>query len=85
MRPNGSCRSCLAPIRWVLTGSGKRMPLDTEAVPDGNVTVDRYEADHAIVVVHATPADVPASEALRYKSHFATCPEADSWRHPKNP
>jgi hypothetical protein len=31
------CRSCGAPIRWVVTEKGKRIPLDRDPQPDGNI------------------------------------------------
>lgn len=43
-----ACRSCGAPIAWVVTNAGKRAPID----PDGT-------------------------------NHFATCPQAESWRKPR--
>jgi hypothetical protein len=28
--PPGQCRSCHAPVYWIVTGHGKRMPVDCE-------------------------------------------------------
>jgi hypothetical protein len=66
------CRSCQAPIRWEMTDSGKRIPLDPEPVENGNLRFD----DHVHVIVTAY-ADDPMP---RYLSHFATCRDADAWR-----
>lgn len=74
------CKSCLRPVRWVLTDAGKRMPLDPEPFEGGNVWVDHYEGGMPIVRVASSRAAVPAAEALVYLSHFVTCPNADKWR-----
>lgn len=64
------CRTCKAPIVWVLTKSGKRMPIDHAAVPDGNIVIDGITA-HVLKPGVTPPQGVP-----RYKSHFVTCPQA---------
>jgi len=68
-----------------MTENGKRMPLDPEATKQGNVWVIRMEEGTPIVGVAAKPADVPQQEALRYVSHFATCPQATDWRKQRGP
>jgi hypothetical protein len=70
--PAQACRSCDAPIRWVKTTTGKRMPLDAEPVPDGNLVL----VDGVATVVDADAAGTRE----RYTSHFSTCPQAKSWR-----
>lgn len=87
-----TCRSCNAPIRWVLTGDGKRMPLDLEPVETGNVEVvgetRRHLEDGGIEVTpvvrvlkkgegETLPGLAPPE---RYVSHFATCPNAAQHR-----
>ena len=47
MRDLGTCRSCGAPIVWVKTAKGKKMPLDREPNEAGNITL----MDGAAVVV----------------------------------
>ena len=84
MRSDGVCRSCGAPVRWVVTdATGKRMPLNPAPTADGNVWVLRYEDEIPIVAVAATLFDVPTAEAFKYTSHFATCEQADQWRKPR--
>jgi hypothetical protein len=60
----------------------KMMPLDVEPVPDGNVVIE--PADGAIPPRARTlkkgEADTLPEGTLRYKSHFATCPQAGNWR-----
>lgn len=80
MRSDAVCKSCKARIRWAVTETGRRMPLDPVGVADGNVWVLRFEGGTPIVAVARKPDDVPSSEPTRYRSHFSTCPEAASWR-----
>lgn len=67
-----ACRSCGAPIFFVTTTKGHKMPIDRASVPDGNVWVD---PDTKIAHVGNPPAG-----ALRFVSHFATCPNAKRHR-----
>lgn len=61
----GTCKSCGAPILWVVMGSGKRMPLDPK--PQKLVTLcDMPEARG-----YVTDA---------YTSHFVSCPSAAAHR-----
>jgi len=62
-----SCRSCGAPIVWALTLAGKRIPLDP---PEKRLVQRDLAADGTKVV------DLEDT----WISHFATCPQADSWR-----
>lgn len=66
-----NCRSCGAEIFWRKTTAGKMIPLDREPVADGNLSV--------VNGVAVSAKDVPES-ALRYVTHFATCPNANAWR-----
>jgi hypothetical protein len=70
------CRSCGAPIIWCVTASEKRMPLDAEPVADGNIVLDGEKA------LYLGPAGqrALAADVKRYKSHFATCPNAKTHR-----
>ena len=64
-----TCRSCGAPILWVV--SAAPTPVD-----DGNVTLDGLTA-----TVHpAGQGDLLGDAGPRYRSHFATCKDADEWR-----
>jgi len=85
MRAASKCRACEAPIRWAVTeATGKRIPLNAEADPEGNIYVDRWMADGTpVVIVVSDLADIPRCEALRYTTHFATCPRADEFRRPR--
>lgn len=71
-----SCRSCNAPIIWAITENGKRMPLDAEpfALPAGLFALDT-SSDPPLTVSVAAERREPL-----YRSHFATCPNADQHR-----
>jgi hypothetical protein len=60
------CRSCNAAIIWATTENGKSMPLD--AAPVAQVGVFMFDNGYA-----KAPPKV-------YRSHFATCPNADQHR-----
>lgn len=83
-----TCRSCGAPIRWVRLPSGKALPIDPVPVPDGTVVV-HADGERAAVVSDATmealaielgTEGMEAMARLRYRSHFASCPNAASHR-----
>jgi hypothetical protein len=62
-----TCRSCGAPILWVFTEGGKRMPVD--AKPASGLVLDDPESP------------TPTARIRRvYTSHFATCPQAAQHR-----
>ncbi|MCK9250043.1 MAG: hypothetical protein M0P31_13850 [Solirubrobacteraceae bacterium] len=69
------CRSCGAPIRWGITQSGRRIPLDPDPTPDGNV---RLHPDGTAEVLSAYGLTVNAGPL--HLSHFATCAQADQHR-----
>jgi hypothetical protein len=73
-----TCRSCGAPVIWLrMRPSGKRMPVDAKAAPDGNVFAD---LDAGIGVVLTGSLDMLTPDEPLYRSHFATCPHAGDWR-----
>lgn len=71
-----TCRSCGAHIVWAITDSGKRMPVDSEPDPQGILTVWATGDDGwRCSVIPEAGWDGP-----RFRPHFATCPDAESWR-----
>ena len=61
------CRSCTAEVYWIVTASGKRMPVDCDV--EGGYSPDAARANEGLV---------PEGRGI---SHFATCPDASKWRH----
>jgi len=63
----GRCSSCGAPILWAETEHGKTMPLDPE--PERRLILGEKTG-----IAYLRPT---------FKSHFASCPNADKHRKPK--
>lgn len=78
------CKSCKAPIRWVLMDSGKRNPLDPEPSAKGNVVLDgesHLGETRGVVLTGDELEHARAQRQALYLSHFATCPYADIHRN----
>jgi hypothetical protein len=73
-----ACRSCGAPVLWAVTAEGKRMPVDAEPTPAGNLVVDQTAQPWTVRVV--PPDDLLAGDPPRYLPHWATCPHANEHR-----
>ncbi len=76
---SSTCRTCRAPVLWATTEHGRKMPLDLEPYtgPEpGGLFILRGEL--AVAVTAAAFDDEPL-----YRSHFATCPQADQHRRPR--
>lgn len=75
MTPAQHCRTCGAEIVWCIAEkSGKRIPVDVEHAPNGNLVL--LSGGRVKYAKHG-------EEGVRYISHFATCPDAEGWRSPK--
>lgn len=75
----GKCRSCGAQIIWIRSAkTDNLLPLDAEPVPDGNT----YILDGKAVIQKGDIFD-EMIDGPRYKSHFATCPNAQQHRKAK--
>lgn len=78
-----ACKSCGASIIWARTPAGRVIPVDREPTEDGNVRLTyRDHKAHALVV--GKGEDLFSSGEARHTSHFATCPDADKHRKPKD-
>jgi hypothetical protein len=73
------CTSCQAIVLWAKTPTGAKMPVNPEPDPTGNIVLSEgpKPSDWPLATVtHMSQApDKP-----RYKSHFATCPNAKQHR-----
>jgi hypothetical protein len=70
------CRACGAPMVWVRTAKGKAMPLDAEPTPDGAFVFDGDPEDRRVTCI----GEKAVYSGERFTSHFATCPDAKSFR-----
>lgn len=64
-----ACRYCAQPVRWVVTTSGRKMPLDVDPTPTGNVVIMNGMA-------RVLTADQLAQRGMpteRWIPHAATC------------
>lgn len=70
-----NCRSCRAPIRWVrMSSSGKMNPLDAQPSEQGSVRIGENETGTVV------PKEDRVEGEPLYLSHFATCPNAKTFR-----
>jgi hypothetical protein len=70
-------------VLWAVSEHDKRTPLDPDPVPDGTlVIVDRNEWGTPLVA-YVPPDQLLIDDPPRYRSHFATCPDAEAWRQPR--
>lgn len=72
------CDGCGKPIFWAYTERGKPMPLD----PD---PVDPATGTYVVTGKHcrASQPMFDPPDAVHYMSHFATCPDAESFKKGK--
>ncbi len=81
---SAKCSTCGAPIRWAMGHNGKRIPLDAEPAPNGNVRIAPSNLpDVGTWATYVTRESPAAPGEVLYLSHFATCPDAKTHRKPK--
>jgi hypothetical protein len=83
-----ACRSCNAPVVWAITSkTGAAIPLDPNPIADGNVVRIGTATRGAPLVLVLTDEELGRARkqgvVQLYRSHFASCPDADRWRHPR--
>jgi hypothetical protein len=68
-----TCSDCGGPVVWVITEGGRRVELDPDPAPDGNVVPVLTEGHRRarILTGDALPAQEPA-----WRRHSTTCPES---------
>lgn len=78
------CKSCGAPIVWCLNHKGTKVPFDVRPTnqPHGAYTIERDEAGQLIAEPIADKGP-EVSERPWFRSHFATCKDAKSWKGKK--
>lgn len=79
------CQSCDAEIIWGVTEGGAAIPLDPVPVADGRIVLTPPDDNGRRMAIALTDDDIRILEAqdskrLRYRTHFASCPYADSHR-----
>jgi hypothetical protein len=79
-----NCRSCGAEIVWVrLMPTGARAPVDAQTDLDGNLLLEEAaiagDPPTAVLVSRARAAELVGTKPL-FRSHFASCPQAEQWR-----
>lgn len=85
-----TCRSCQAPILWTETANGERMPVDEKPNQlHGNVLLEFTDDSPAPkllagVLTRGQAAGARAEQKRLYRSHFASCPDADRHRRSRN-
>ena len=70
--------NCRKPVRWVLTLGDKRMPIDPDPHPDGNVIRIRLE-DGSIRARVLGGTELPA-QGEAWMPHWRTCPDSPEFR-----
>lgn len=94
---SATCKSCSARVIWAMTGTGSRMPLDAEPLGPGAPEAGSFilirDEDEAVrhdLFGGREPQlwamryiAVRDGVRTRYRSHFATCPQADEHRRKK--
>lgn len=76
------CRSCNANILWAVTTKGKRIPIDPTPVKDGNIRLIVRENNLPPLAIVVTLSENRDTDM--YKSHFATCPNAQKHRNKRS-
>lgn len=77
------CSTCRAAIRWVVMATGRRMRIDAEPHPEGNVRVlddGRAEVLSGAVLDGLRRRGIIDGATELFRSHFATCPNAAAHR-----
>ena len=80
-----NCKSCGVRIQWAKTENGKAMPIDLLSSLDGNI-ITEYDGSELICRVLSDEKAKMVRDTgmgMLYKSHFATCPNADKHREAK--
>src|SRR3954470_6080394 len=77
------CPKCRRPVRHVLTGSGRRLALDTVPSPDGTVIIERLD-DGTVRgrILHGASPEAPGDTVEAFPHPRATCGRGPADRRP---
>lgn len=75
------CRGCNAEMIWTVTEGGRTMPVDKEPHPEGTIRLREHNGTYFSKVLKADEART--HQGPLYRSHFATCENANRFRRPK--
>lgn len=67
------CRTCRRPILWGVTSAGRRIPIDTLSVANGNIILGDWK-DGTVEVAIGKPG------TGTHQSHFVSCPTSAAHR-----
>ena len=82
---SGRCKSCGDPIYWIKTAKGNWLPVNRRAI----MCTPVQKGGHTFVLVDGSIVQALPEGTTRYdgvdsvvafESHFATCPDADTFR-----
>lgn len=82
--PVAECDTCHAPIIWAVTERGKRSPFDAEPAPAGTALLSWSAQETTVHSRILRVRERDGRDDLRL-SHFATCPDAGTWRNQPDP
>ena len=83
----GTCRKCKAAIVWIRTPGGKSMPCDAAPVyytAKPKSGSKRIVTPNGEVLACEYTEDPHKATGTGFVPHWATCPEADSFRGTRN-
>lgn len=73
---------CQARVIWTITdGRHERMLIDAKPDPNGQILLTDNPADPAVPIARVERNAGKRFAKTCYTSHFATCPDADRFRH----
>lgn len=79
-----TCRHCGRAVRWIVVDGGRREALNPEPeVEQGDVLiVKRKQRTFGRRLSGDRLERARDTDLALYRSHFATCPKAETWRKP---
>lgn len=89
-----TCRGCHARIRWITTRNGRPMPVDPEKLSEwvtaharsGARKLTLVAADGAMLTGWQASVITPGSRSIEgYLPHWASCPQAQAFKHGAKP